>query len=301
MDDAGVGRHDLEVVEGPLSPAQEGVALTVARELEFCVERERVGAPEVIDLHRVVDDEFHRLQRVDTGRVAAERDHRVTHGGKVDHAGNAGEVLEQDARRHERDLLLDRRGGVPVGEGTDVVRLDEGVVLAAQQVFEQDLHRVRQARHARITGSFERRQAVHLDRLIADSKLGAGIETIHSRHERLWLGAGGARQTTIVPLSKVKSSESKAERTIRTAGPEIRERRPPDHGGCHQPQSSSVASRRRRRGRPAVSTPGQSRDDAATSRCERAAPRHKAGNSGDHRRAPPGAARRSIRPWHRRR
>ena len=41
MDDAGVGRDDLEVVERALAPAQEGVALAVALELELGVARER--------------------------------------------------------------------------------------------------------------------------------------------------------------------------------------------------------------------------------------------------------------------
>ena len=63
VDDAGVGRHDLEVVERTLPPAQERVALAVARELELRVERERVGAAEVVHLHRVVDHELDRLQR----------------------------------------------------------------------------------------------------------------------------------------------------------------------------------------------------------------------------------------------
>ena len=42
MDDAGVGRHDAEVVEGVLAPAQERVAFLVARELELGVQLKRV-------------------------------------------------------------------------------------------------------------------------------------------------------------------------------------------------------------------------------------------------------------------
>ena len=40
MDDAGVGRDDAEVAEGVLAPAQERVALLVARELELGVRAE---------------------------------------------------------------------------------------------------------------------------------------------------------------------------------------------------------------------------------------------------------------------
>ena len=43
VDDAGVGRHDAEVGERVLPPAEKRVALPVARELELRVQLERVG------------------------------------------------------------------------------------------------------------------------------------------------------------------------------------------------------------------------------------------------------------------
>ena len=104
--DAGLGRHHAEVAERGLAPAQEHVALAIAVVLEIGVQLQRVGGAEVIDLHRVIDDELDRLQRVDLVRIAAERDDAVAHRGEIDDAGHAGEVLQQDARRHERDFLL---------------------------------------------------------------------------------------------------------------------------------------------------------------------------------------------------
>ena len=83
MDDARLGRHDAEVAERGLSPAQEHVPLAVAVVLELRVQLERVGPAEVIDLHRVIDDELDRLQRVHAIRVAAERDDAVAHGGEI--------------------------------------------------------------------------------------------------------------------------------------------------------------------------------------------------------------------------
>jgi hypothetical protein len=148
VNDAGVRRNDLEVVERALPPAQERVALLVARELELGVERERIGTPEVVNLHRVVDDEFDRLQGVDAVGVAAERDNRVAHRRQIDDARDAGEILEQHARRHEGNFLLGIRGRVPLSEGADVVSLDVGVVFPSKQVFEQDLHRVRKTWNA---------------------------------------------------------------------------------------------------------------------------------------------------------
>ena len=164
VDDAGLGRHDAEVGERVLAPAEKRVTLPVARVLEVRVEVERVGRAEVVHLHGVVDDEFHRLERVDPVRIAAEAGHRVAHGREVDDGRHAREVLEQDPRGREDDLLLDVRRVIPVGQGLDVARLDRRAVLVAQQVLEQDLQRVRQARDAGKPGLLEGGQAVSTSR-----------------------------------------------------------------------------------------------------------------------------------------
>ena len=65
VDDARVGRHDLEAVEGALAPAKEGVALLVALELQVGVHLEGPVGPERVHLHRVVDHELRGDQRVD--------------------------------------------------------------------------------------------------------------------------------------------------------------------------------------------------------------------------------------------
>ena len=60
MADAGARRHDAEVVEGALAPAQELVALAVALELELDVLLEGIGVAEVVDHDRVVDHQVDR-------------------------------------------------------------------------------------------------------------------------------------------------------------------------------------------------------------------------------------------------
>jgi len=105
MADAGAGRHDLEAAERLLAPAQEEVALVVPFELELHVPSERNAGREGVDLDGVIDHELDRDQRIDLRGIAAEIRHRVPHRGEVDDGGHAGQVLEQDARRHERDLL----------------------------------------------------------------------------------------------------------------------------------------------------------------------------------------------------
>ena len=160
VDDAGVGRNDAKIVERVLAPAQERVALLVARELEIGVQLEGVGLAEVVDLHRVIDDELDRLQRVDAVGVAAEAHDAVAHRREIDHAGHAGEVLQQDARRHERDLRLRGALDVPARQRLDVGGLHGPAVLVPQQILEQDLQRVRQPLDLGKSGSVERGEAV---------------------------------------------------------------------------------------------------------------------------------------------
>ena len=109
------------------------------------VELEGARRAELVDHHRMVDDEVDRVQRVDLLRVAAERLDAVPHRGEVDHRRHAGEVLHQHARRAIGDLArvlaAERR---PFGEGADVVDRDRLAVLEAQHVLEHDLQRGRQ-------------------------------------------------------------------------------------------------------------------------------------------------------------
>ena len=157
VDDAGVRRHDLEVVERALSPAEERVALLVPLELELDVALDREPRRELVDLDGVVDDELDGDERVDLLRVAALLAHRVAHRGEVDDARHAGEVLQQDAAGEEGDLL--RRLG-----GRDPVADRVGVAAVAEHVLEEDAKRVGEPRG---TG----RKLVDLERLVADCKL----------------------------------------------------------------------------------------------------------------------------------
>ena len=133
------GRHDAQVAEGRLGPAQELVALAVALVLALDVEGERAGRPEPVDLHGMVDDEVRRDERVDLRRVASEVGHRVAHDREVDDRRDAGEVLEQDPRGHERDLGLGGGTRSPGEQRLDVSRVDHAAAGMAEQVLEQDL------------------------------------------------------------------------------------------------------------------------------------------------------------------
>jgi hypothetical protein len=108
VDDARAGRHHAQVAERGLCPAQQLVALPVPLVLAADVERERPGRPEHVHLHRVIDHEVRRHERIDPRWIAAEVGHRVAHRGQVDDGRHPGEVLEQDARRHERHFRIGR-------------------------------------------------------------------------------------------------------------------------------------------------------------------------------------------------
>ena len=146
VDDACAGRDDAQAVERGLCPAQQLVALRVALVLALHVERERVGGPETIDLHRVVDDQVGRHQRLDACRVSADRGHRVAHCGEIDDGRNPGEVLQQDAGRHEWNLGFDGGVRLPCRERARLGVADDTTPSVTEHVLHQDLDRHRRAR-----------------------------------------------------------------------------------------------------------------------------------------------------------
>ncbi len=173
--DAGIGRHDLEIAERVLAPAQERVAFAVTLELDACVVSQGVGIAVVVHLHGVVDDHFGGRQRIDLLRVAAQLADRVAHGRQVDDAGHAGEVLHDDARRREGNFVIRCRLRIPVEQRLDVAARHIDAIFKAQQVLQQDLQRERQARQ------FFRRQVAETPDVIglrANLEFGAGFETV---------------------------------------------------------------------------------------------------------------------------
>ena len=140
MADAAVRRKHPQRLERGLRPAQEGVALAVARELELGVAQECVGHTRDVGDDRVVDHKVDGNAGLDHAGVAAELDHGIAHCREVDDRGHAGEVLHQDARGHELQLAcsgLSRRARA-IGQRADVVGGDVGAVFASKEVLEQD-------------------------------------------------------------------------------------------------------------------------------------------------------------------
>ena len=66
----------------------------------------------------------------------------VAHGGKIDHGGNAGEILHQHARRAKADFLVRFAAMIdPVGKRLNMIFAHRAAVFVPQQVFEQHFHR----------------------------------------------------------------------------------------------------------------------------------------------------------------
>ena len=142
MHDAGIRRYDFEVGERVLAPAQEGIALLVAGELQLCVQIHGVRLGECVHLQRVVDDQLHRRHGTDLFRVVAEGAHCVAHGGEIHDRRHAGEVLQQHPCRRKGDLRGRLGFRVPSGQGLDVAPGNVDAVLMAKQVLEENLERV---------------------------------------------------------------------------------------------------------------------------------------------------------------
>ena len=167
--DAGVGRHHFEIVKCRLAPAEKRVALDVALKFQFGVEAESVDAAEVVHLHGMIDDQFRGQQRIDAFGIAAHALHALTHGGQIDDGGNAGEILQQNARGHEGNFFF-RRSRLPVGERLNIGSVDEAAVFEAQKIFEQNAERERKLGEIGYAVFFERFQTMNFETLCADAQ-----------------------------------------------------------------------------------------------------------------------------------
>ena len=173
VDDTCPGRHNLEVIEGRLTPAQELVALAVAFIFNVNVALKRIWLAKEISNDRVVDHELSGREWVDFVRVAAKINNGFTHGREVHDAGNTGEVLEHDTCGGELNLGGGFCSGVPAAERLDLLFGDVRTIFGAQQVLQQDL----QAKRQRLM-SFDSISAEDLVLTIPDCQSVLGLETV---------------------------------------------------------------------------------------------------------------------------
>ncbi len=191
VDDTDAGRHDLEGVERLHAPLEELIALAVAGELEVEVLGQRVGVPGEINLDRVVDHEVDGHERLDDLRVLAELGDGGAHRGEVDEQGDAGEILEHDARDDERDLGGALLVGLPVGEFLDVGLLHLQAVAVPQHRFEHQADGHRQLGDRPDAGLLQSGQGVESSGLaVAEVEGLQGAEKVVRRAHGFVEGAG---------------------------------------------------------------------------------------------------------------
>jgi len=85
----------------------------------------------------MVYNQVDRKKRVDALRVGAQPADLGAEGGEIGDDGDAGKVLEEDARRKKGKLTRRDGTGRPGSERADVVLRDDLAVEAAEQVLEE--------------------------------------------------------------------------------------------------------------------------------------------------------------------
>ena len=140
--DPGVGRYDAEISKRRLTPAEQCVALLVALKLEQRIVQERIVRTELVHLHRMIDNEVGRDQRIGEFGVSAHGCKRVAHRREIHNARNAREILKQNASGAELDFFC-RPADRPASHVLDIVLLYGAIIFETQQVFEQHFDAVR--------------------------------------------------------------------------------------------------------------------------------------------------------------
>ena len=179
MADTHPRRNRREVAKRRLSPLQKRIALPIALELQQRIGIKSPGGAELIHLDRMVDHQFGRHQRIHALRVAAQRPDGVAHRGKIHHCGHAGKVLHQHPRRHVGNLPAGLGLGVPVGQKLNVPGRHIHAILAAQQVFKQNLQAERQLAQVE-SARFEGGKPIHCVRPIAGGQRAPAVKAVHN-------------------------------------------------------------------------------------------------------------------------
>ena len=81
--------------------------------------------------------EINALQGVDARGIAAHLGHGIAHGGKVDDAGNAREILQEHPCHGEADFLIGFGLRVPCRQRVDALSAVVTSVVMAQQILQK--------------------------------------------------------------------------------------------------------------------------------------------------------------------
>ena len=162
MHDPRARRHHAEIIKSVLAPTQEFVPFFVTDKFEFDIQVERVAAGKMIDLHRMVDHQVGRHQRVNLFRIAPQSLHGRPHRRQINHRRHTRKILQHDPRRLKRHLDRRRPFRVgPTGQRLHIVLSNDIPVAIPQARFEQHANRKRQLIDFRQPRLLQRRQAIN--------------------------------------------------------------------------------------------------------------------------------------------
>src|SRR5439155_20954320 len=109
MHDPDAGRDELERLKCLLSPFQKLIALTGALELHVQIKFQRARRPEEIYLDGVIHHQIDRHKRFNDFWIATQPRDRATHRRKINNQRHAGEILQNNPRNNEWNLLISWR------------------------------------------------------------------------------------------------------------------------------------------------------------------------------------------------
>jgi hypothetical protein len=131
-------RNNTERFERLLAPLQELVARLIALELGLHIELKRVVSIVEIHLYGVIDHKINWHKRFNHPWGLLKALYSRTHGGEIHTEGNAGKILQENARHNEGNL----RGSLPVwlpcGEFSHVSLLNSCAVTITQNRLKDD-------------------------------------------------------------------------------------------------------------------------------------------------------------------
>ncbi len=159
MDDTYARRHDAKAVKRLRSPLQKAVPLGVSLKLHLHVLFVSRIAAGIINLHRVINDEIDRHERLDHRRVLAHSLHRRTHRRQIHQQRHTRKILQHNACDDKRYLVRSRVSRSPGGEFANMrfAHLFPAVIIT-QNGFENNTYRNRQPRDLPQPRRFQSRQ-----------------------------------------------------------------------------------------------------------------------------------------------
>jgi hypothetical protein len=119
-------------------PIQKLITFAIATELDLHIEAKCVSSPEIIDLHRMVDNKIDGNHWLYSRHVTATPGDRRAHRSEVDKERNARKILEQHAPDDKGYLRCPVGVWLPIRQSFDVFRPDALAIKVAQYRFEEN-------------------------------------------------------------------------------------------------------------------------------------------------------------------